>query len=139
MIAASAIALLPWSGVLAATLPATTEVRNWSMAWVGLDLLIAAGCGLTWTLLRRADPRARVSAAAVAGITAVDMWFDLVTANPGAAQAIAVLCALGESALIAACLRIALADDAGTRTEQPWNSPRHSAQSDSVSCAPNSP
>ncbi|MGW4717229.1 hypothetical protein [Nocardia sp. NPDC004260] len=119
MLAASGFALLPWAGILAATLPATAQVRNWSTAWVGLDLLLAAGCGATCVLLRRNDSRARLSAAAVAGIAVVDMWFDLVTAEPGGQFAVAVLCAVAETALITACSRIALGDNAPASDEAP--------------------
>ncbi|WP_433656929.1 hypothetical protein ACQPW1_36490 [Nocardia sp. CA-128927] len=108
LIAASAVVLVPWTVVLAATLPGTTEVQNWSTAWVGLDLLLAVGCGLTTMLLRRNDSRARLVAAAVAGVAMVDTWFDLITAQPGAPFAQAVLCAVGQSLLIAACMHVAL-------------------------------
>ncbi|GAA1613923.1 hypothetical protein GCM10009764_41910 [Nocardia ninae] len=107
-IAASALALVPWAAVLSNTLPSTAQVRNWSSAWVGLDLLLAAGCGLTTILLCRNDSRARLVASAVAGAAVVDMWFDVVTADPGAALAQSLLCAVGETALIAACMQIAL-------------------------------
>ncbi|MFG1795471.1 hypothetical protein [Nocardia sp. NPDC049149] len=107
-LAATTLALLPWAAVLAQTLPHTTQVRNWSSAWVGLDLLLAAGCGLTTILLHRNDPRAGLTAAAVAGVAVVDMWFDVVTSDPGAQLAQALVCAVGETALIAACMHIAL-------------------------------
>ncbi|MFC9439104.1 hypothetical protein [Nocardia sp. NPDC057030] len=108
---ASALALVPWAAVLWNTLPSTAHVRNWSAAWVGLDLFLAAGCGLTIRLLRRNDSRARLVASAVAGAAVIDLWFDLVTSDPGAPMAQAVLCAVAETALIAACMHVALAPD----------------------------
>ncbi|PXX64041.1 hypothetical protein DFR70_105223 [Nocardia tenerifensis] len=111
LIAASGLFLLPWAAMLWNTLPSTAHVRHWSAAWIGLDLFLAAGCGLTTMLLRRNDSRARLVASAVAGAAVIDLWFDLITAEPGAQFAQAVLCALAETALIAACLRIALAPD----------------------------
>ncbi|MFI6168213.1 hypothetical protein ACIBCN_15635 [Nocardia sp. NPDC051052] len=110
-IAASAVALVPWAAVLWNTLPDTAHVRNWSSAWVGLDLFLAAGCGLTTGLLRRNDSRARLVASAVAGAAVIDLWFDLVTADPGAPFAQAMLCAVAETALIAACMHVALSPD----------------------------
>lgn len=107
-IAASALALIPWAAVLWNTLPSTAQVRNWSSAWVGLDLLLAAGCALTTGLLRRNDSRARLVASAVAGAAVIDLWFDVVTADPGAPLAQSLLCAVAETALIAACMHIAL-------------------------------
>ncbi|WP_405165940.1 hypothetical protein OG203_13155 [Nocardia sp. NBC_01499] len=107
-IAASAVALIPWAAVLANTLPDTAQVRNWSSAWVGLDLFLAAGCALTTGLLRRNDSRARLVASAVAGIAVVDLWFDVVTADPGAPLAQSLLCAVAETALITACMHVAL-------------------------------
>ncbi|MFI6999566.1 hypothetical protein [Nocardia sp. NPDC050175] len=110
-IAASTVALIPWAAVLWNTLPSTAQVRNWSAAWVGLDLFLAAGCALTTGLLRRNDSRARLVASAVGGITMIDMWFDLVTADPGAPFAQSLLSAVGETALIAACMHVALTPD----------------------------
>ncbi|MFE9575892.1 hypothetical protein ACFYO1_05865 [Nocardia sp. NPDC006044] len=111
LIAASALALVPWAAILWMTLPGTAHVRNWSSAWVGLDLFLAAGCGLTTRLVHRNDSRARLVASAVAGAAVIDLWFDLVTSDPGAPMAQAVLCAVAEAALIAACMHVALAPE----------------------------
>ncbi|MEV6554763.1 hypothetical protein AB0M22_03505 [Nocardia sp. NPDC051756] len=110
-IAASALALVPWAAILWNTLPSTADVRNWSSAWVGLDLFLAAGCGLTTGLLHRNDSRARLVASAVAGAAVIDLWFDLVTADPGAPLAQAMVCAVAETVLIAACMHVALTPD----------------------------
>ncbi|MFI6045583.1 hypothetical protein ACIA8C_28420 [Nocardia sp. NPDC051321] len=123
-IAASAVALVPWAAILWNTLPDTAHVRNWSSAWVGLDLFVAAGCGLTTALLRRNDSRARLVASAVAGAAVIDLWFDLVTADPGAPFAQAMLCAVAETALIAACMHVALSPDG---TQAPRRVPRIAA------------
>jgi len=34
--------LLPWSALLAVTLPATAQAQHWAMAWTGLDAAEAA-------------------------------------------------------------------------------------------------
>ncbi|MEU7138347.1 hypothetical protein ABZ942_02730 [Nocardia sp. NPDC046473] len=111
-IAATAFALVPWAAILWNTLPSTAYVRNWSSAWVGLDLFLAAGCALTTGLLRHNDSRARLVASAVAGAALIDLWFDVVTADPGAATAQALLCSVAETTLIAACMHVALTPDA---------------------------
>ncbi|MCT9087781.1 hypothetical protein N4G70_02760 [Streptomyces sp. ASQP_92] len=88
------VALVPWMVVLAKTLPATTEVSNWSTAWVGLDALLAVGLTGTGVLLGRNDPRAAQVAAATAAILVVDAWFDVTTASPGGELATALTLAV---------------------------------------------
>jgi hypothetical protein len=44
LLGSAALLLVPWMVVLALTLPTSTEVRNWSLAWIGLDVLMALGC-----------------------------------------------------------------------------------------------
>ena len=85
-----AIALLPWIGLLGATLPQTFTARNWPLAWMGLDGAIALAAGLTALLLRRGDPRAALSATATATLLIVDSWFDTVTSAPGLDHGVAM-------------------------------------------------
>ncbi|MHC3468110.1 hypothetical protein ACYF6T_05295 [Streptomyces sp. 7R007] len=66
LLAAAAVTLVPWMVVLGLTLPADTEVRNWPLAWIGLDVLMAAGCAATALLGLRGDPRVRLTASASA-------------------------------------------------------------------------
>ena len=77
--------LLPWSVVLGLTLPASTFVPDWSLAWMGLDLAEAVAALLTALLLRRGSPRARLPAMAGAGVLFADAWFDVCTSprRPG--------------------------------------------------------
>lgn len=72
-----------WIGVLAAQLPLLSEPANWNDAWIGLDALEAAGLLSTGLLLRRADPRMCVAAAATSMLLYTDAWFDVMTAMPG--------------------------------------------------------
>ncbi|MBF6331008.1 hypothetical protein [Nocardia transvalensis] len=105
---AVAIALIPWMVLLGRTLPAETTVRNWSVAWIGLDVLLTAGCVATALLLRRRDERSRVTAAATAAVAVLDGWFDLTTAASGPTLTQAAVCAVGESALAVVCCYLAL-------------------------------
>lgn len=106
----AAVLLVPWMVVLGLTLPARTEVRNWSLAWIGLDVLMAAGCAATALLGLRRDPRMRLTASATATAAVLDAWFDITTAQPGAALGQALACAVAEAALACACVALALTE-----------------------------
>lgn len=110
LLGSAAVLLVPWMAVLALTLPSRTEVRNWSLAWIGLDVLMATGCAATALLGLRGDPRARLTASATAAVAALDAWFDVTTSPPGSALAQALACAVAETALAAACVVLALGD-----------------------------
>ena len=103
------LALLPWLVVLATTLPSTTTVSHWSLAWVGLDCLEAVGLISTGVLLRRGDPRRCLTAMATSVLLVCDAWFDVTTSAPGAEVASAVAMALlVELPLALFCARLAL-------------------------------
>jgi hypothetical protein len=104
----AAVLLVPWMVVLARTLPADTQVRHWSLAWVGLDVLLTAGCAATSLLGLRGSPHARLTASATAAAAVLDAWFDLTTAQPGAALVQAAACAVAEAALAGTCVCLAL-------------------------------
>ncbi|MGH3121923.1 MAG: hypothetical protein ACRDND_12985 [Streptosporangiaceae bacterium] len=108
--------LLPWCAVLGATLPASTVVPNWSLAWVGLDLAEAVAALLTAVLLTRGSPRAGLPATAGAALLLADAWFDVCTSPPGLDRLLAV----GEAVLVelplaaaAIWLAVALTRDTG--------------------------
>jgi hypothetical protein len=82
--------LVPWSAVLAKTLPSSTHVRRWSMAWAGLDATEAVAALATSALLARGDRRAAVPAAAFGALVLADAWFDVTTSAPGQESAIAI-------------------------------------------------
>jgi hypothetical protein len=82
--------LLPWSAVLAVTLPATATAQHWALAWAGLDVAEATAALATAVLLSRGDPRASLPAAAGGTLLLIDAWFDVCTSAPGAAQAMAL-------------------------------------------------
>ena len=94
-------AMVPWLFVLAATLPGSTGVPHWSLAWVGLDAMEATGLVLTGWLLRRDDPRRALTAMATSALLVTDAWFDISTAGPGGA--------LYEAIAMAVCAEIPMA------------------------------
>ncbi|WP_192808768.1 hypothetical protein [Actinomadura montaniterrae] len=107
--AAGGVVMVPWMFVLARALPSSTQVSNWSMAWVGLDALIAAGLLGTGILLSRRDPRHGLTAAATGALLTMDAWFDVLTSAPGAERALAVAMAAGlELPLACACAVLAV-------------------------------
>ncbi|WP_043679801.1 hypothetical protein [Streptomyces xylophagus] len=108
LLGSAAVLLVPWMVVLALTLPTSTEVRNWSLAWIGLDVLMALGCATTALLGLRGDPRARLAASATAAVAILDAWFDITTAQAGGDLVVAAVCAVGETALACACGFVAL-------------------------------
>jgi hypothetical protein len=113
LLGSAAVLLVPWMILLALTLPASTEVRHWSLAWIGLDVLMAAGCAATALLGLRGDPRARLTASATASVAVLDAWFDITTAQAGTELAQAVACAVAEAALAVTCVFVALRDGRG--------------------------
>ncbi|MFG2985213.1 hypothetical protein ACGFYQ_28795 [Streptomyces sp. NPDC048258] len=103
------VALVPWMLVLAKTMPRTAEVSNWATAWIGLDLMLAAGLTGTGLLLRKGDPRASAVAAATAALLAMDAWFDVTTSLGTGQQGMALLLAAGaELPLALACAAVAV-------------------------------
>ncbi|MFD0684890.1 hypothetical protein [Actinomadura fibrosa] len=114
------VALVPWICVLASTLPSTAQVSNWSAAWVGLDVMLAAGFLATGVLVTRQDPRQGPLAAATGALLLADAWFDVMTAAPGAERAVALALAVGaEVPLAALCACLALRTFPPDRTRPP--------------------
>ncbi|MGW7486855.1 hypothetical protein [Streptomyces sp. NPDC054786] len=96
------LALLPWLGYLAGTLPPAEAA-----AWVTLDALEAAALLTAGTRLLRADSRHRAPAAAATVLLLADACLDLATAAPGAELATAIAMAVGAElplAALCACL-----------------------------------
>ncbi|MEV7319129.1 hypothetical protein [Streptomyces sp. NPDC093970] len=108
LLGSSAVLLVPWMVVLALTLPTRAEVHNWRLAWIGLDVLMAAGCAATAVLGLRGDARARLTASATASVAILDAWFDITTSAVGTALLEALGSAVAEAGLAAACVFLAL-------------------------------
>lgn len=104
LLVASGLGLLPWMYVLAAGLPAVMTAPRWPVAWIGLDILEAAGLIATGLLAARGDRRHALAAAATAALLVVDAWFDTMTATSHADLAAAIAMALcPELPLAAVC------------------------------------
>ncbi|MGW5120113.1 hypothetical protein ACWEQ8_32430 [Streptomyces noursei] len=104
VLTACGLALLPWLGYLAGTLPPAEAA-----AWVALDALEAAALLTAGTRLLRADPRHRAPAAAAAVLLLADACLDLAAAAPGPELAAAVAMAVAaELPLAALCARLAV-------------------------------
>jgi hypothetical protein len=103
-----AVALLPWSAYLSATLPGKHVARHWDLAWAGLDVMEAIALVATLFALVRRSPFLEMFAGIAGTLLVVDAWFDLATAHPGRdldwALAFAVI---GELPLAALCFWIA--------------------------------
>ncbi|MEB4208956.1 hypothetical protein [Mycobacterium sp. 94-17] len=77
-----AMAMVPWLGYLAVTLPENYVVHNWPIIWIGFDVLLVGFMLMTAALgyLRR---QLLVLAAFTTGVLLIcDAWFDLMTAGP---------------------------------------------------------
>jgi hypothetical protein len=81
--------LLPWCVLLGTTLPATTRVQHWALAWAGLDAAEGVAALATAVLLARADARAALTAVAGGTLLLADAWFDVCTSAPGLDHAVA--------------------------------------------------
>ncbi|MFJ4581744.1 hypothetical protein [Streptomyces echinatus] len=110
LLGASAVLLVPWMAVLAVTLPGTARVHHWSLAWIGLDVLLATGCAATALLGLRGDARARLTASATASVAVLDAWLDITTAHSGPALLQALACAVAEGVVAGVCAGVALSE-----------------------------
>jgi hypothetical protein len=80
-----AAGLTAWVIELGAVLQGQAQVRNWSSAWVGLDMMEITGLVLTSILLRRRSVYLSPVAAVTATLFGLDAWFDVLTAAAGSA------------------------------------------------------
>jgi hypothetical protein len=109
VLAGVALALLPWSGYLGASLPGEHVVHHWDAAWVGFDLFEAATLVVTLLALLRGSPLLPLFAAVAGTALLTDAWFDVVTANFGWDFGVALIEAVfAELPLAALCYWIAL-------------------------------
>jgi hypothetical protein len=97
-LAVAGLAMIPWLVVLAVTLPASARAAHWPAAWIGLDSLEGLGLLATGLLLIRGDDRCCLTASATSALVLTDAWFDVTTASPGPALAMAIA--------MAACIEI---------------------------------
>ncbi|MER5459550.1 hypothetical protein ABT010_02415 [Streptomyces sp. NPDC002668] len=96
LLTGAGLALLPWTGFLAATLP-----PGEAAAWVALDALEAACLLTAGSRLVRGGGGHRAAAAGAALLLVADACADLLTSTPGAE--------LGQAAAMAVCAELPLA------------------------------
>ena len=105
---ALALALIPWTAYLSATLPSEHVTHHWQVAWAGFDLFEALALVATVVAMIRRSTLVPMLAAIAGTALLCDAWFDLVTANPGRDLGWSVLEAVvGELPLAAVCFWIA--------------------------------
>ncbi len=74
--------------------PSEALATNWTTAWVGYDVLMAAAFAVTVLAARLRSPLAIAALAGDAAILICDGWFDAMTAHGHAEMAVAVVSAL---------------------------------------------
>jgi hypothetical protein len=84
------IALIPWIGILAFTLPPHYAASHWRAAWVGFDIFLLFGLASTaWAGWRRRHI-VILSALITATLLATDAWFDVLTSSTEGASLISL-------------------------------------------------
>jgi hypothetical protein len=74
--------LIPWTVLLAFTLPRHYEAVRWGAVWVGFDIILVASLAVTaWAAWRRRQ-LVIVAALVTATLLLTDVWFDVLTAAP---------------------------------------------------------
>src|SRR5581483_9873131 len=91
VLAAAAVALVPWTVALTVILPSRHLADHWDLAWTGFDVVLA--CSLLATAAAAARSRRAVQplAAASAALLFCDAWFDVLTASSGIDLEVAIL------------------------------------------------
>lgn len=83
LVVAVAIFLIPWTVLLAVTLPKNYVTGHWSAAWVGFDVVLIFFLALSaWSAWRRRHLLV-FTAIVTATLLITDAWFDILTASPG--------------------------------------------------------
>ena len=109
LLALVVVGLIPWTAYLSTSLPGEHVTHHWDLAWAGFDLFEAALLAATLLALIRKRPWLPVVAAAAGSALLFDMWFDLITAEPGRELRWAVAEAvLAEVPLAALCFWLAV-------------------------------
>ncbi|MGW2723457.1 hypothetical protein [Streptomyces sp. NPDC001492] len=78
LLTVSAIGLVPWTFLLAVTLPTNYHVHDWRTTWVGFDILLIAAMASTAYFGWRQRPRVLAVSALATGVLLIcDAWFDV--------------------------------------------------------------
>jgi hypothetical protein len=114
------VAMIPWTVMLAGSLPDRYVTLHWSTTWVGFDSLLMASFAITGLATWR-HHRARWAAALVtATLLACDAWFDVSTASTVTdLVGSAITAALGELPLAALLIYLSLRGREPSRTADP--------------------
>ena len=108
LFASAALVLVPWIGLLVASLPCHYSARHWGIAWAGFDAGLALALGVTAYAARRRAPWLDRAAVAAGTLLIADAWFDVVTARGTGAIAMAMTEALAiELPLAFLCIWVA--------------------------------
>ncbi|MFE0515136.1 hypothetical protein [Streptomyces sp. NPDC058964] len=77
LLAASALALVPWTVLLGLTLPSDYQVHAWRATWVGFDILLLTAFAATAVLGIRRHQCVVIPALATVVLLVCDAWFDV--------------------------------------------------------------
>jgi hypothetical protein len=91
----AAVGLLGWTIYLGSVLRGQVMVRDWQIAWVGMDVMQVTGLTFCGILLARRHRLLSPVAAATATLLVLDAWFDVTTTQGGVVWVVSVLMALG--------------------------------------------
>ncbi|MFF4507831.1 hypothetical protein [Streptomyces sp. NPDC001401] len=72
-----AVGLIPWTVLLAVTLPSRYQVHHWRATWVGFDVLLVAAMASTAILGWLRHRTVIMAALATAVLLICDAWFDV--------------------------------------------------------------
>ncbi|MEH0516676.1 hypothetical protein QBC31_39245 [Streptomyces sp. B21-079] len=72
-----AVGLVPWTVLLALTLPSHFQVHQWRLAWVGFDVLLVVATAATAILGWLRNKAVIVPAVGMAVLLICDAWFDV--------------------------------------------------------------
>jgi hypothetical protein len=108
VVAVVALALVPWTAVLAVMLPERHVARHWDVAWAGFDLALSVSLLATGLAALRGREWLGIAATASGTLLLCDAWFDTLTASTGAQLTAALLLAgLVEVPLAVLCFLLA--------------------------------
>lgn len=72
-----AVGLIPWTILLAVTLPSGYEVHQWRLTWVGFDVLLVVAMASTALLGWRRNRAVILAALTTSVLLICDAWFDV--------------------------------------------------------------
>jgi hypothetical protein len=108
VLACFAIAIFPWTGYLAATLPTEHHTRHWDMLWVGFDVGVGMAAIATLVAVVRRARWLTMAASVLGTLLVCDAWFDVLTSIGGRDLRWALVEALcGELPLAGLCFWLA--------------------------------